>query len=1139
MLNNSGCKSCRYNNFLFILSVVTILILVLPMGSLGSHGFNLKVPIIKDTRLQLISSRVPPIPDFIVGETTIRDMQEARLQSEVQHKPKNGKSAVGTKSIIGLLVQFQPDTTPTTTGNGTMHAAHGPAYFENILSNLRDYYHEVSYGKLALSTTVNPVIYTLPQDMAYYGTNTGDWYQHTYELVYDTIQASDDDVNFALYDSVFIFHAGAGEETDYSGNSPDDIWSEHAWFYTSPIPTNDGVSITSACILPETEDQDGVTGSSILGTVAHEYGHELGLPDLYDVDHSSAGIGVWGLMGAGCWLNFGATPSHPCAWAKIYLGWLDPILVTTDMIQGEIPNFEQNPITYKIPIGYIGTQEYFLVTNRERIGYDAELPGGGLLIWHIDDSVGTVAYNDVNMDDNHRRVDLEEADGDDDPTEHSDPWKYPKEFTATSIPSSIAYDGTDSEIAITDISAVGTVMSASIYTPIDDPELAIIGDTELFVDPGEEVMFILKVISNKDYEDTVALSMTGTNIEWAALSQSEVILENKGDYELINLTVRPPKLTYPNEEATLAIIATSADGSSASDQVTVKAIVTRVHGVTIKNEYELLYIDPDTTLTSTFMLINEGNGEDLIQLESEHDEHWTVVLAPTELTLDAFATANIEIRIGAPPIGPYGLANMSTTITITATAPDGSTALTNIKVILNQVYAVVLNITVERVCEILPGAELTLPFLVKNAGNGKDHVKLGLIINNTDGELITQNTTSWNVTLDLYYLNLSVNEELWVTLKVTAPPDALAYTRLNITIVARSEDGNVTGNLTINMIVRPVHGIQINVLEPELSVLLVEKMYAVFNIEVINLGNEPDTFIFEIGNLPENWSTTVTTTEVVLDAFATTTIKLTVTPNPGAIASTYEIMLKLSSTQDTAQVATTTVKLIVAQFHNVKISIPNKIVEIYAGEFIDIPLSVSNLGNGEDTIKLCITPFPLGTAYYRTELGEHIDTIMLAPYTTINLTLRITINPDVTSKSIETITLYGIMRDGNETEGVNLSVSVKPPPALDRESAQAPTSLWLILAISGSCTAGAIIAVILVMRMRRKKRLLREQYLKPQSQYSTPYGAGVEAPEYYERYYQYYQHPPYGGKMENGSTVTTPQKNTTLPPKDQTRVENY
>ena len=140
------------------------------------------------------------------------------------------------------------------------------------------------------------------------------------------------------------------------------------------------------------------------GTIAHELGHVLGLPDLYD---SSDGIlpeqrlwvvGCWSLMAAGSWgcgtMNRSewVRPTHFGAWEKEQLGWLSEIQVVDDARSVE---YTLEPVigsqkALKIPLE-LGdapdTNEYFLVEYRKQEGYDLDLPASGVLIYHVDPTV--------------------------------------------------------------------------------------------------------------------------------------------------------------------------------------------------------------------------------------------------------------------------------------------------------------------------------------------------------------------------------------------------------------------------------------------------------------------------------------------------------------------------------------------------------------------------------------------------------------------------------------------------------------------------------------------------------------------------------------------------------------------------------
>ena len=261
--------------------------------------------------------------------------------------------------------------------------------------------------------------------------------------------------SFSL-DAIVMIHAGTGAEMT---GSNDDIWS-HKWVLAGGARAVDRTKIYGYLTVPE---------DCKIGVCAHELGHLLfGFPDLYDTDASSEGIGNWCLMAAGSWGSGGDVPVHPSAWCKANQGWATVNVVETDGAI-TVTEVKTSNTVYRLWMNAMGGNEYFLIENRQQIGFDASLPAGGLLIWHIDDGQPT------NTDENHYKVALMQADGKRD-LEHDvnradagDP--YPgssnnRTFNATSNPSSKSYANADSLVAVTSISASGPAMTMQVQVKL-------------------------------------------------------------------------------------------------------------------------------------------------------------------------------------------------------------------------------------------------------------------------------------------------------------------------------------------------------------------------------------------------------------------------------------------------------------------------------------------------------------------------------------------------------------------------------------------------------------------------------------------------------------------------------------------------
>jgi M6 family metalloprotease-like protein len=370
-------------------------------------------------------------PPLVPG--AVPPLHERPSQGEAVSGRPLDVSRADTLRVCVIRAQFLEDFTTSTSGDGRFDLGadphHDRLYFEDLSDGLSSYYSDVSGDRLVIVPAVFPAglndAYTLDHQMAYYGADA-DWVRGSCELLRDAVWAADPDVDFSEYDAVLVFHAGAGQEADIYGNSPDDLGSVFltlidmiyympgAGFEYQGIPTDDGVTVREGSILPEQESQDGF-GLGVLGTVCHEFGHQLGLPDLYDTMTGGVGIGGWGLMGYGQWMMSGFWPTGLSAWSRIYLGWA----VTREVSEGDWTSTPGDTIL-KVPLN---GSEYLLIENRMRdpdgdglCGIherDFALAGSGVLIWHIDETRlgGWIDQNRVNVDPAHKGVDLEEADG--------------------------------------------------------------------------------------------------------------------------------------------------------------------------------------------------------------------------------------------------------------------------------------------------------------------------------------------------------------------------------------------------------------------------------------------------------------------------------------------------------------------------------------------------------------------------------------------------------------------------------------------------------------------------------------------------------------------------------------------------------
>ena len=315
------------------------------------------------------------------------------------------------------------------------------ADFEELLfgayptGSMTDYYDEVSYGQFQLTGTVHGP-YTAANTQAYYmnGDNGGgtDYPTNYAGFLYSVLDDADPTVDFGLYDNdgpdgipnsgdddgvvdaLIMIHADGSEATGDTDNFRA-RFSFLDWHGAPPYTTDDAAAGGGFILIDQQLRVGGERGNGnvnmiqLIGIFCHEFGHALGLPDLYDTDESSGGLGTWCLMSSsfgacGC-AGGGARPVHLNAWCKVDLGWIIPTVIEAiETVQ--IPPVETNPVAYKLWDDAYQGGRYFLLENRTRTGFDSLIEGEGVMIWHCNEEA---AFDNGN--DNFRIVDLEEADG--------------------------------------------------------------------------------------------------------------------------------------------------------------------------------------------------------------------------------------------------------------------------------------------------------------------------------------------------------------------------------------------------------------------------------------------------------------------------------------------------------------------------------------------------------------------------------------------------------------------------------------------------------------------------------------------------------------------------------------------------------
>lgn len=291
----------------------------------------------------------------------------------------------GTVKLLVILVGFS-DLPFTYTNQDFVNLVSQDNY--NGTGSVKDYYRDNSDGQFIMDIDVAGP-YTLPNTMAWYGGNNqyGSDQRMPY-FVSHAINAADPDVNFADYDNdgngkvdaIHIIFAGTPESSTLN---PNEIWP-HRSNVSSEI-YKDGKRFGPYSCSAEKRNAAAMDG---IGTICHEFGHVLGFPDFYDTDYTESGgeavtPGDWDLMASGSYMNNSATPVGLSAFERWIANWFEFDTLTTTSENNYLPaiNNTDTTVAYYVELS---SNEFFVIENRKKTGWDTYLPGEGLVIAHGD-----------------------------------------------------------------------------------------------------------------------------------------------------------------------------------------------------------------------------------------------------------------------------------------------------------------------------------------------------------------------------------------------------------------------------------------------------------------------------------------------------------------------------------------------------------------------------------------------------------------------------------------------------------------------------------------------------------------------------------------------------------------------------------
>lgn len=359
----------------------------------------------------------------------------------------------------------------------------------------RDYFIAQSDGLFTPKFVVTDII-TLPQKMSYYGGNNSAGNDKEPQAMIRTgIEKADATMDFSQFDNdkdgevefLYCIYAGYSEANGADSNT---IWP-HKWSLSSKGGKKqvDGVycnvyACSSELNLTDAHEEKYGKWLAGIGTICHEFSHCLGLSDVYDVSYESDNWGMdeWDLMASGNYNAYGYIPVGYNSYQKEVCGW-KKLEVLEEKGQYSMKPQTQGGIGYKI-VNDANPNEYFILENRKREGWDQTLTADGMMIIHVDYDKQAWSSNNINTVSGHPRFQIIPADNELFPYSNQNSSKFYEslagdlwpgknnntEFTDVSLPAAKVYTGGYLGKPVTNIKYENYIASFNFnFTDIEAP----------------------------------------------------------------------------------------------------------------------------------------------------------------------------------------------------------------------------------------------------------------------------------------------------------------------------------------------------------------------------------------------------------------------------------------------------------------------------------------------------------------------------------------------------------------------------------------------------------------------------------------------------------------------------------------------
>ena len=366
---------------------------------------------------------LPMTEEAVSEKLKFQEKAEAKRAKVRRAKTETGLDRLLSPRGAVILVSYA-DKAFSSSHDAMVEWAMGENYtYNGATGSIHQYFWDQSWGQYDLQIDVyGPV--TVSKGYAYYGKDSGGEGndQHADELIVEACKIAHDSLgaDFSQYDWdndgnvdwVVVIYAGKGQA---DGGASNTIWPhQYDLSYTRMSFKLDGKWVDHYCCLNEI---DGSSGKRCgIGTFCHEFSHVMGLPDFYATNEATHHtLCDWDVMDYGPYLNNGNTPPSYSAYERWFMGWFEPTLVNSEasVILGPL---NEGAAVYMTASGNAisdilspNPSTFYLFEYRQKKGWDAYLPGEGMLITKVQWNEYKWYNNTVNNTSSSMGVDIIEA----------------------------------------------------------------------------------------------------------------------------------------------------------------------------------------------------------------------------------------------------------------------------------------------------------------------------------------------------------------------------------------------------------------------------------------------------------------------------------------------------------------------------------------------------------------------------------------------------------------------------------------------------------------------------------------------------------------------------------------------------------